>query len=562
MEDKKTDFKGNVSEFLPPPISQIKSNPISREISGRAKAILNKTLTKKDISYNTLKPSDRHVGFPVEIPAFFRRGLEMIPGILTWTLILIPIIAIIFGLTNILLAYFTVLVAYWLYMSSRFVYGLWIGIRRTKIELDIDWISKVKKEFPDKYRELKYVLIYPVHSEGLKTIEPSVAGWSYSDIDTCKISLVVAMEEDHAQQCIENFEYIKEKYGQLFREIVYYIHPANIEGEVNGVKGANINWATRKFVDKIHERGENIQNYLLFTFDCDQIPHRKYMSAITYKFLNSKNRYHQFFSSAVHTFNNNIWRVPSSVRVYSSSLTLSVLHGWTVMKRSKDTWSSYAVSLKTVEDVNYWCPDIENDDTAFFWNAKVRFNGDFSGEEVYIPTYNDAVENEDYVETHQSLYDQQYRWGWGIIVFPMTLAGVFYNHEISLKKRFAILWSLLDNQILLLNVVYLMIGIPILSFLYAQFAVLQLLLPSILIYISLGATLLFIPILYLRRQMMPIPSDWTQWRHLWDILETVFIPGNMLTFGFIPYLHAQIMLLVGIKPKNGLNSTKKLILKE
>ena len=122
------------------------------------------------------------------------------------------------------------------------------------------------------------------------------------------------------------------------------------------------------------------------------------MSAITYKYLNSFNRYHQFFSSAVHTFNNNIWRVPISVRAYSSSLTLAVLHGWTVMKNSKDTWSSYAVNLKTIVDVNYWCPDIENDDTAFYWNAKIRFNGDFTGEEVYIPTYNDAVENENYVD--------------------------------------------------------------------------------------------------------------------------------------------------------------------
>jgi len=126
-----------------------------------------------------------------------------------------------------------------------------------------------------------------------------------------------------------------------------------------GVKGGNINWATRHFTRKIKERGEDSKDYLLFTFDCDQIPHKKYMSAITYKFFSSESRYNKFYSSAVHTFNNNLWRVPALVRGFSTSLTLVVLHSWTVLKKSKDTWSSYAVSLKTVEDVNYWCPDIE-----------------------------------------------------------------------------------------------------------------------------------------------------------------------------------------------------------
>ncbi len=559
---KQTNFEENISEFLPPTIPQININPISDEDTRKAKNILNKTLIKEELSSDTLKPSDRHTGFPTETPTFLRRCLEIIPGVLTWLLVVIPVVGFIFGLTSILIGYFTILVIYWLYVSTRFVYGLWIGIRRSKRELDIDWISKIEKEYPKEYDELKYVLIYPIHSEGLKTIEPSVAGWANSDVDTSKISLVVAIEEDHAQKCIENFEYIKEKYGNHFREIIYYIHPSNIEGEVNGVKGANINYATRNFVNKINKRGEDTRNYLLFTFDCDQIPNRKYMSAITYKYLNSPNRYHQFFSSAVHTFNNNIWRVPISVRAYSSSLTLAVLHGWTVMKNSKDTWSSYAVNLKTVVDVNYWCPDIANDDTAFYWNAKIRFNGDFTGEEVYIPTYNDAVENENYVDTHQSLYDQQYRWGCGIIVLPITIAGLFYNHEISLKKRLGILWSLLENQVLLLNVVYLIIGIPIVSFIYTNFAMIQPILPYLLVYISLGATLLYIPILFFRRELMPIPSGWNKWRHVWDILETLYISVNMLTFGFIPYLHAQTMLLMGIKPKKGLNITKKIIIEE
>ncbi len=554
------DESDTISEFSPPPSPKISFSTIPQEISERARTILDELLSKKQITLDTVNPVDRHMGFPTQTPGILRRIFEMIPGIFTWTFMLTPLIAVFMGIPYILVGYITVIVIYWLYRAFLFVYGLWLGVKRTRRDVKIDWISKVQNEYPEEYENLKYALIYPIYNEGLETIEPAVAGWANSDADTQKISFVVAIEEEHAQQCIEYFEYIKQKYGQYFREIIYYVHPANIKGEVRGVKGGNINWATRHFVKKIEGRGEDCKDYLLFTFDCDQIPHKKYMSAITYKFLSSENRYHKFFATAVHTFNNNIWQVPALVRVFSTSLTLAVLHGWTVLKHSKDTWSSYAVSLKTVKDVNYWCPDIENDDTAFYWNAKVRFDGDFSGEEVYIPTYNDAVENESYIKTHRSLYKQQHRWGWGIIVFPITLAGLYYNRKIPLKKRLRILWTLFDNQLLFITLVYLItFGIPLLNFFSKMFleTPVSYNIPSLLGYILLGATLLNIPIVILRRNIIPIPEGWSWQRHVWDFMETAGIMVNMLTFSFLPYVQAQTEMLLGLKPKRKLNVTEK-----
>ena len=83
---KQTDFEENISEFLPPKIPQIKSNPISQSNSRKAKIIFNETLIKEYISTDTLKPSDRHIGFPTKTPTFLRRCLEIIPGALSWAL--------------------------------------------------------------------------------------------------------------------------------------------------------------------------------------------------------------------------------------------------------------------------------------------------------------------------------------------------------------------------------------------------------------------------------------------------------------------------------------------
>jgi len=119
----------------------------------------------------------------------------MIPGIFTWIFILTPLIAVFMGIPYILVGYITVIVVYWLYRAFLFVYGLWLGIKRTRRDVKVDWMDKIQNEYREEYEKLKYVLIYPVYNEGLETIEPSVAGWADSDVDTKKISFVVAIEE-------------------------------------------------------------------------------------------------------------------------------------------------------------------------------------------------------------------------------------------------------------------------------------------------------------------------------------------------------------------------------
>src|SRR5690606_36803809 len=122
-------------------------------------------------------------------------------------------------------------------------------------------------------------------------------------------------------QCLEHFNMLKEKYGDKFREFIYYIHPSNVPGEVVGVKNPNINWAGRHFAALVKKRGEKLEEYLLITCDSDQRPHPKYLSAVTYKYLTDPNPMRKFYATAVHTFNNNLYRVPTSVRTISSFLT-------------------------------------------------------------------------------------------------------------------------------------------------------------------------------------------------------------------------------------------------
>lgn len=108
----------------------------------KKRTILDDLLTKKQITLDMVNPIDRHMGFPIETPKILRRIFEMIPRIFTWMFILTPLIAAFVGIPYILVGYITIIVIYWLYRAFLFVYGLWLGIKRTRHDIRIDWIEK------------------------------------------------------------------------------------------------------------------------------------------------------------------------------------------------------------------------------------------------------------------------------------------------------------------------------------------------------------------------------------------------------------------------------------
>jgi len=430
-----------------------------------------------------------------------------------------------------------------------------------KRDLKEDWVGEIKKLNKEP---MKYVYICPIVKEDLEVLDPAIELFAAQDIGSKNISIVFALEEKYTDDSVPTIKTLISKYKDNFREMFYIVHPFGIPGEVSGVKGANINWATRHFVKYIEERGEKMEEYLLITCDSDLRPHPKYLSAITYKYFTAKEPLRTFFSTAVHTFNNNIWRVPPINRVFAHSLTLAIFHSWVVDKKYRDTWSSYLVNLRTVHDVGYWDPEVGIDDTTFYWNAAIRFKGNFKGEEVYIPTYNDAVENENFIKSHKSLYKQQLRWGWGIIVFPITLAGFYKNPEITFLTKLSMFLKLFNNQLLFLTVIYtITLSTPILNILSPEFqySSASYNLAKVMSTILTSLMFLNIPVYIVRTKLSPLPKDWKFWRRLLDFGEIALITVNMLTFGFIPKIQAQTEMLFN-RFRDKYYATEKVIIKK
>lgn len=514
---------------------------------------------KKQNIQKRYKPKDREGGFPADMPYLKRRFFEILPGLFVWILLLLPVIFALLRWNVAMVVYMSILVAYWFFRTVKFIVGLYIGVKRMEEEKATDWVGKIKELNSLEFENLRYIYLCPVYAETFDILEPSFEAWAKSDIGAKRIDVVMAIEEKKKDLQLENFKKLKEKYGKKFGNMRYYIHPANIPGEVAGVKGANINWAARHLVKDLRKEGKDPSNYLLITCDSDLRPHPKYLSAVIYRYLTVEDPKHTFFASAVHTFNNNIWDVPPMIRTQSNMLTTVILHLWVFDKSMKipfsndrvytrDTFSSYIVNLATLEEIEFWDPEIPNDDTAFYWNSIIRSKGKFKSQEVYVPTYNDAVENKNFIKSHVSFYKQQYRWGWGIITFPIALAVMSTDKKNFPNNKKLVMMKMMVEYLWVLTVVFVLtFGLNITSWLNPtyQYSVFAFNLPRIMSYVFTLVVLSNIPLVLLRRKITPVPKDWKWWRHILDFLETALIAVNMLTFAFIPYIQALTEMMLG-----------------
>src|SRR3972149_8429496 len=87
---------------------------------------------------------------------FFQRVFEILPGVVTWSVILSPIW--LGRIAPLAVAFFlTFLIIYWVYRALIHLIGVSIGYRRYQAELQVDWSEKVKELWG--YDRLKHHII-------------------------------------------------------------------------------------------------------------------------------------------------------------------------------------------------------------------------------------------------------------------------------------------------------------------------------------------------------------------------------------------------------------------
>ncbi len=511
-----------------------------------------------------IQSPDKLLGYDFEGKRF--KIFRIFPGIVTLFFLILPLITVLTRTYPFMIRILLLVVIYWLYRGILVLYGLVVAFVRYQISKRIDWkyhllriLNKEQwkklptlNELPKTPEEFFTVVLIPVYKEPYELLKETVEALKDSYFPKEKLIVVFAVEERGGEEIRKTVKRLQQEYKRYFADFRYYVHPEGIKGEAIGIAGPNLRWAAASFYNDIVSEGKDPRGYFIVKFDSDFKVTPKFLANLTYKFLTTPNRTRKYFTTAILLYSNNIWRVPPLTRVFSILLSFVHMAEWVTFKHWKESFSMYALSLKTLKDVHFWDPKIGVDDTGIYYQAFIRYHGDFYGEEIYIPGTMDALEGKTFFELVRNFYKQQVRWGGGAIVVPMFLTTL-PRLKLSLLKKLDRLFHFFEIYTAWkIFSLYFLFYFPFISLFFESIFYQT---SSFLLAYYLGvvfqisrtiAPLILMIILWLYREYAEKDRYPFLVRWLFLIIEfTVVFPINTVLFTFIPYLKAEIDIMRG-----------------
>jgi cellulose synthase/poly-beta-1,6-N-acetylglucosamine synthase-like glycosyltransferase len=508
----------------------------------------------------------------IEIPYSSERGrryrfFEMLPGILTWSVLLLP-----FVLSQVspqlcvlfILAYLLLWFVKALGLNIRAIQGY----RTIELHKKLPWramltdlekgrvsssslpawhtenISRLK-DAPAKVpaNEIVHAIIIAAYNEAQEVIEPTVQSVIDSDFDMKRVILVLAYEGRDGAQSKVACKNIAKKYGPQFRHVMAVEHPLTL-GEVRG-KGGNITYAARKLTAYIKKAGIDPEAVPVTTLDSDNRPHKQYLSALTYMYAVTPDPLYVSYQP-VPIYSNNIWDAPAPMRVIATgnsfwNVVLSMRHH---MIRN---FSSHAQSLAALIQTDYWSVRTIVEDGHQFWRSYFAFDGRHEVYPLYVPIYQDAVLSSTLRKTLKMQFVQLRRWAWGASDVAYVADKAFFTPNkvprFDMAAKFA---RLLEGHVTWAVAPLILAFSAFIPALFNpdDFAANQL--PVIASRIQTLALVGIVVTLFLSVKMLPKkPERYKRRRNLWMVLQWVMLPVTTIGYNSLAALYSQTRLMFG-----------------
>lgn len=513
------------------------------------------------------------------------RFFEIFPGVLTWTTLLgAPLLSYFHPVW--VSIYIILFDLYWFLKAGNVAIHLMHSYSRLKIHRKVDWINWLDKlsnldEFrfelsvqlhtaPNKklrdfyndqlakinriptgrnfdWKRLYHLIILPTVTEDVSLLSSSIESYVAANYPKERMIFVLAMEEREREVGMEKATYLRAKFGDKFYKFLTTVHPDNVPGEAR-VKGANITHAGKEAKKLIDDLGIPYEDVIISAFDADTTVSNNYFAHLSYDFLTVQKPFQTSYQP-MPMFHNNIWDTPSIARVIATSSSF-----WQLVEASRPdrliTFSSHAMSFKTLIDVGFWRTDIIPDDSHIFWQCFLHFNGDYRTEPMFTTVSMDAVLGITYWETLVAQYKQKRRWAWGVTEMSMVFPDFVKYKKIPLWKRLLYAERLVEGHYFWATA---SIMIAILGWLPLIFGgdrfgqtVLAANLPFLTRVIMSIATFFLIFSVYVNLVLLPPkPREYSRWKYFSMVLQWVFTPIVSSVFGSAPAIDAQTRLMFG-----------------
>lgn len=471
------------------------------------------------------------------------RALEILPGFVSWNLILFPYWGIL--VLPVAVAYFVLLFnIYWFYQSLTIAITASISHLRIEASKNFNWAKEIQG-FPD-WERVRHLIIIPTYKEPIHILRRTLSSIASQDISLKQIYVVLAMEKREDQKSREEkAKILKKEFGGILGSFLVTVHTL-VPGEVMG-KSSNERYATLQAKKELIDKKKfDIKYATVTSCDADHSFHPKHFSCLTYKFLDDPERYYKIWQPAV-MFYQNIWRLPALTRVVN---TLSSIWNLSQLPR-KDRLvnaQNYSLSLELLARVGYWDPDIIPEDYHIFFKSFYKTDGRVEVEAIYLPLVADAPEGKGFIGTVKSQYLQYQRWAWGVSDDPYVIKNYFLTNAPFWSKTLRVLSLVREHFLWPVNWFVITLGISVPVFLNPAFSrtVLGYTLPglsSLILTLSLG--FLVVMLIIDSKHRPPRPKDFPAWRAAMIPFEYVLMPICGFLLGVLPGLDAHTRLMLG-----------------
>ncbi|MBD3380174.1 MAG: glycosyltransferase [Candidatus Omnitrophica bacterium] len=515
-----------------------------------------------------------------------QRVLEIVPGAASWGIMIgMAVLARFYPLyaAVIIIAFYL----YWLLKLLYMTFFLILSYLRLASERDTDWLKRARSvdrleetleqleqaprkdglkerlsaycylkdlqrlrrqgERPPLFSEIYHLVIVPVAGEAKDVVEPGINSIARSVFPPERIIVILAVEERADEEVKKGAEEIREKYSSAFCDFLVEYHPDGIEGEARA-KGANTTNAAKKAAEYLKGKHIPYRNVISSCFDSDTVIKPDYFAALTYYFMADPERERSSFQP-VPVYNNNIWDAPGITRVLEAGSSFFQLIEAT-NPETLVTFSSHSMSFKALVETGYWPVDMISDDSAIFWKAFLRFDGNYKAVPMYTTVSMDAVVADNWWHTLKNVYKQKRRWAWGVENFPIVVRGFLKDRKISLTRKFKYAFKLFEGHVSWTTWAFLL---TIIGWLPAFFAgkdyshtVFYYSAPRITGTIFNLASISLLTSIALSLCLLPPMKDKKNlFRRAGYALQWLLMPFTIIFFSALPALDAQTRLMLG-----------------
>lgn len=477
-------------------------------------------------------------------PIRTKRALEILPGLVSWFLILFPVWGSLI-IPEVVAYYIIAFSVYWFYRSMSTAMLSVLGYFKLRSYEIYDWMADVKKI--KDWKKVNHIIVIPTYKEPLHTLERTMDKLSEQKYPLKKIHIMLSFEEREGKLGREKADLLVAKYKKMFGHVWATHHP-DLPGEVKG-KSSNTSWGAKEAKRiLIDEEGLEIEYVTITSEDADALLPPLYFAALTYSFLSNPNR-HTIIWQAILQFYNNIWKVPLFVRVFSSSASVMLLA--TVMRRDRlINFSTYTASLLMIDKIGYWDTDVIPEDWRLFFKAFYSLQGKVSVEPIFLPILADAAEAEGVIKTYQNQYEQVKRWAWGVSDTPYVISRWITSTDVPFwEKTIRTLRVIEDHFLWPVNWFAITIGALLPPLLNEKFSrtIIGKTLPQVTSAILTVCLLALLVMIVLNFKLRPAKDKNRLWvfGYLIEIVEFVTLPLVGFFFTALPGIDAHTRLMLG-----------------